>query len=120
MMNIKPPNIPCEKCGGDNDSWFRVCLKCREEESAEAKGLSAGNAGYTEIAEVTEPEKLVLQHIKLPLSIDQMSRYIFDANSNMIAETRGWGWIQYKKDAELIQDTLGEMIVKAFNKVYGS
>jgi hypothetical protein len=44
---------------------------------------------------------------------------MFDANNNMIAETRGWGWIQYKQQAELIQDTLGEMFIKSFNQVYG-
>lgn len=69
--------------------------------------------------EPTQDEKLVLNHIKLPLTIDQISRYMFDANGHMIAETRGWGWIQYKQQAELIQDTLGEMFIKSFNQVYG-
>lgn len=70
--------------------------------------------------EFTETEKLVLTHVKLPLKLDVMSRYMFDANNNMIAETRGWGWIQYKQQAETIQDTLGEMFIKSFNKVYGN
>lgn len=101
----------CSVCGGQ-----RLQCECKhhEKEFARWTGIWPGEA------EVTESEKLVLKHIKLPLTIDQMSRYMFDANMNMIAETRGWGWIQYKKNAELLQDTLGEMIVKAFNKVYGS
>lgn len=67
-----------------------------------------------------ELEKKILEIYKLPLSYDNHGQFIIDAEEKKVADVRGWGVLQYKKDAELLQDTLGEMLVKAFNEKYGS
>lgn len=48
--------------------------------------------------------------------MDTDSGYIFDADNQMVAEVRAWGYLQYFEDAEKLQDTLGQMLAKAFNE----
>jgi hypothetical protein len=36
----------------------------------------------------------------------------------MMFEVRGWGHLKYMDHPELLQDTLGEMMAKAFNEKY--
>ena len=68
--------------------------------------------------ELTKIEKEVLSKFKLPLKYDNHGQMIFDAKNQKVADVRAWGYLQYFPDAELLQDTLGEMIVKSFNEKY--
>ena len=63
-------------------------------------------------------EKVVLSKFKLPLKYDNHGQFILDSNGRMVADVRAWGYLQYFPDAEKLQDTLGEMITKAFNEKY--
>lgn len=63
-------------------------------------------------------ENEILKIYKLPLSYDNHGQFIVDANEKKVADVRGWGTLQYKKDAEKLQDKLGEMLVEAFNEKY--
>lgn len=65
-------------------------------------------------------ENEILNIYKLPLSYDNHGQFIVDAEEKKVADVRGWGTLQYHKDAEQLQDTLGEMLVKAFNEKYGT
>jgi len=67
-----------------------------------------------------ELEKKLLEIYKLPLSYDKDGQFIIDAEEKNVADVRGWGILQHHNDAELLQDTLGEMLVKAFNEKYGT
>jgi hypothetical protein len=71
-----------------------------------------------QVEENTLFERKILEVHKLPLSYDIDSKSIFDATGNMISNIRGWGFLQYQKDAEKLQDTLGEMFIKSFNEKY--
>lgn len=64
-------------------------------------------------------EEKILQLFKLPLKYDAHGQMIFDSNNRMVADVRAWGYLQYKPNPEELQDTLGEMIAKAFNEKYG-
>jgi hypothetical protein len=68
--------------------------------------------------EITEIEKEVLGKFKLPVRYDNHGQYIFDADNQMVADVRAWGYLERFDNAELLQDTLGEMIAKAFNEKY--
>ena len=70
--------------------------------------------------EITEIEKEVLSKFKLPLKYDNTGQYIWDANDEMVAMVRSWGHLKYSANPELLQDTLGEMIAKAFNEKYNT
>lgn len=65
-----------------------------------------------------ELEKKILEIYKLPLSYDNHGQFIVDAEEKKVADVRGWGTLQYQKNGEQLQDTLGEMLVKAFNEKY--
>lgn len=62
--------------------------------------------------------KEILTHFKLPLKYEPMGQTIWDADSHMVAQVRGWGRLQYKEGAEDIQDGVGQMLVDAFNEKY--
>lgn len=55
-----------------------------------------------------------------PIKFDPGSGYFFDQNNQMVAQVRAWGHLEneFGPDAELVQDTLGEMIATAFNEKY--
>ena len=58
-----------------------------------------------------------MKEIKAP--IVYKNGYFWDANNHMIAQMRGWGWIQYKGTAEEaadIQDSIGRFIAEAINE----
>jgi hypothetical protein len=65
-----------------------------------------------------ELENKILEIYKLPLSYDNDGQSIIDVEENKVADVRGWGTLQYQKNGEQLQDTLGEMLVKAFNEKY--
>lgn len=64
-------------------------------------------------------ENKILEIYKLPLKYDNHGQFIVDSEEKKVADIRGWGTLQYHKDAEQLQDTLGEMLVKAFHEKYG-
>jgi hypothetical protein len=59
-----------------------------------------------------------LPPIKLPVEYDGHGTYIFDAAGLMIADVRGWGWIQKLADPEQKQDALGQFIAEAINEKF--
>ena len=60
----------------------------------------------------------VLSKFKLPLCYEPAGQMIFDADERLVCDVRAWGYLQYFPEAETLQDTLGEMIAKAFNDAY--
>jgi len=86
----------------------------------------SGVKGYykIEIIEVeldisNELEQKILQVFKLPLIYDNHGQFITDSDGKKVSDIRGWGVLQYQKNSpELLQDTLGEMLVKSFNEKY--
>lgn len=60
------------------------------------------------------------KHIAFPLSYSELGTYIYDADNKMIADIRGWGWIQYLEveNPEDIQDGIAQFIVDAINEKY--
>lgn len=54
--------------------------------------------------------------IKYPVSYSPLGTYINDADDKMIADVRGWGWIQKLPDPEKTQDAIGQFIVDAINE----
>ena len=54
--------------------------------------------------------------IKYPVHYSELGTYIYDADNNMIADVRGWGWIQYMDNPEAIQDNMGKFIADAINE----
>jgi hypothetical protein len=68
---------------------------------------------------LNEFEQKILEVFKLPFSYDSDGQFITDAQGKKVSDIRGWGVLQYQKNnPELLQDTLGEMLVKAFNEKY--
>ncbi|GAB3324249.1 hypothetical protein GCM10027299_21330 [Larkinella ripae] len=63
-------------------------------------------------------EETVLSKFKLPLKYDFHGQMIFDQDNERVADVRAWGHLQYFPDGDKLQDTLGLMIVKAFNEKY--
>lgn len=55
------------------------------------------------------------EELKLPIKFDKIGGYFFDADNRMIAQMRGWGWIQYKENPEQIQDEIGQYIADCVN-----
>ena len=62
----------------------------------------------------------VLSLITPPLKYDSYGQMIFDQNDHLVANVRSWGMFQYEENGEQLQDTLGEMLVTAFNEKYQS
>lgn len=54
--------------------------------------------------------------VKYPVRYSELGTYIYDAEDKMIADVRGWGWIQKLKEPELKQDAMGEFIAAAINE----
>ena len=54
--------------------------------------------------------------IKGPVRYDKHGQMIFDSNSNLICDIRGWGRIQYMSNPEEKQDGLGKFIADAINE----
>lgn len=53
------------------------------------------------------------KEVKLPIKF--YGGYFHDADGHMIAQMRGWGWIQYLENAEELQDSIGEWIAWKIN-----
>lgn len=56
--------------------------------------------------------------IKFPVVYSSLGTYIYDAEGKMIADVRGWGWIQKMKHPEQVQDNMGQFIADAINEKY--
>lgn len=54
--------------------------------------------------------------IKFPVEYSSLGTYINDADGKMIADVRGWGWIQKLEDPENLQDSIGVFIAQAINE----
>lgn len=54
--------------------------------------------------------------IKFPVTYSPLGTYIDDADGKMIADVRGWGWIQKLDNSEQVQDDIGQFIVDALNE----
>ena len=54
--------------------------------------------------------------IKFPVHYSSLGTYIYDADDKMIADVRGWGWIQKLPKPEETQDAIGQFIVDAINE----
>ena len=54
--------------------------------------------------------------IDFPVRYDDYGQQIWDSNNHLICDIRGWGRIQYMKDAEKIQDSVGQFICDAINR----
>lgn len=57
-----------------------------------------------------------MKNIAYPVSYSSLGTYINDANGKMVADVRGWGWIQKLKHPEKTQDEIGQFIVDAINE----
>jgi hypothetical protein len=57
-----------------------------------------------------------LPPFKFPVEYSSFGTYIYDADDKMIADVRGWGWIQKLKNPEDKQDALGKFIADAINE----
>jgi len=83
--------------------------------------------------------KRVLRLYSPPFIFDEMGGYVFDSENNMvsdayfkfscparenehnkcpIAQVRGWGKIQHKKDPEELQDAVGKVIAQSLNEFW--
>lgn len=61
----------------------------------------------------------IFEVFKAPFTYDEYGGgYIWDADNNMVGETRGWGYLQKLKDGAKIQDNVGKLIVELLNKQY--
>lgn len=67
-----------------------------------------------------QEEKRIIELFELPIRYEGASGYIFDNKERMMADIRAWGYLQYKENGELLQDTLGEMFADAFNEKYSN
>lgn len=54
--------------------------------------------------------------IKYPVQYSPLGIYINDADNKMIADVRGWGWIQKLENPEATQDEIGQFIAEAINE----
>lgn len=61
-------------------------------------------------------DKVGKTYIAAPVAYSRLGTYINDANDKMIADVRGWGWIQKLAYAEDIQDGIGQFIADAINE----
>lgn len=57
-----------------------------------------------------------IRNIKYPVTYSSLGTYINDADDKMIADVRGWGWIQKLPKPEATQDGIGEFIAAAINE----
>lgn len=61
-------------------------------------------------------KKIKTLPISFPVKYSELGTYIYDANDKMIADVRGWGWIQKLPHPEATQDAIGQFIVDAINE----
>lgn len=59
-----------------------------------------------------------IQTIAFPVSYEEQGCYIYDASRKMVADVRGWGWIQNFENPEQIQNGIGGYIAEAMNEKY--
>lgn len=71
----------------------------------------------TELEELKTKYPLAFDTIKLPVRYDNEGQLIFDANENMIADVRGWSYIESLPDPEQRQDQIGELICELINQL---
>ena len=57
-----------------------------------------------------------IRNIKTPVKYSSLGTYINDADDKMIADVRGWGWMQKLDNPEKTQDEIGEFIAEAINE----
>lgn len=57
-----------------------------------------------------------MDNVKYPVKYSSLGTYIYDADDKMIADVRGWGWIQKLDQPEKTQDEIGQFIVDAINE----
>lgn len=57
-----------------------------------------------------------LPPIRFPLRYSDLGTYIYDTDDKMVADVRGWGWIQKLELPEEKQDALGEFMATAANE----
>lgn len=63
--------------------------------------------------------KRIFEVYKGPFEYDSNGgQYIWDANLNMVATIRGWGYLQKFSDGAKIQDDIGQFITNCLNKYY--
>lgn len=53
--------------------------------------------------------------IKFPIKYDINGTHLFDAENKMVAQVRGWGYLQYQENPELKQDFIGKWIEEKLN-----
>ena len=83
------------------------------------EGQTFSNENNIDIQEIADTMICGKKAIMFPLEIH--GGRIIDSSGRMIAEVRGWGWIQYidhGPKAEKFQDDLGQWIVKSLNEAY--
>ena len=61
---------------------------------------------------------MALETIKFPVRYDDYAQKIFDSNNNLIADVRGWSFIQHLSNPEKRQNNVGKFIVDAMNTKY--
>ena len=54
--------------------------------------------------------------IAYPVSYSDLGVYINDAQGKMIADIRGWGWMEKFDNPEGLQDSVGRFIADAINE----
>lgn len=54
--------------------------------------------------------------VAFPVRYSADGTYIYDSKDRMIADVRGWGWIQKLPNPEKTQDSIGEYIAQAMNE----
>lgn len=57
-----------------------------------------------------------MNEIKYPVEYSSLGTYINDADGKMIADVRGWGWIQKLENPEELQDSIGKAIADSINR----
>lgn len=62
------------------------------------------------------PKKIKTLPIAFPVRYSSLGTYIYDSKDRMVADVRGWGWIQELPEPEKTQDAIGEYIAQAMNE----
>lgn len=58
-----------------------------------------------------------LKSLSLPLAYDPSGQSVVDQEYRMIADIRGWGWLQKAYDGDSRMDEVGELIAALLNSV---
>ena len=62
----------------------------------------------------------VFSEIKYPVTYDEGSQSISDAEGKKLLDVRGWGWMQKFEQGAEMQDAFGNEIAGAINEYYGN